>query len=434
MSLIFSGVLLASFGLSLILITLSLRLLRGANPAGDSYSCAARFFLICLRLAIGWHCFVEGMEKISTPGWSSEAYLRESMGPLAGFYRDLAGDRLIDKLNVGPDNAFPSELDREWREYLDAFAAYYDLDAEQRQRAEAILKERESATLEYLKSKAEPVTKIAAYPPDLVLNMTMKDRLKEYERLLERVRTAEAKFPSDAKEVHAEWKAAKADLAKWRAELKRSLDVQFDKLKRTDELARDKSKKKIEELTAKQKKLSEELVEHKTAKPNDKDGLRAKANALDDLKKELDAEKEKVWSPLRDVLTSEQKSRDAMPESKERPITSWHLLDYADFGVKWTLLVLGACLMLGFFSRLSSLATALLVLSFYLAMPPLPGWPEGPRLEGHYLLVNKTLIEVIALLALTFIPTGRWAGLDGLLQFVLPGCGAGCAKKPAGST
>jgi uncharacterized membrane protein YphA (DoxX/SURF4 family) len=106
------------------------------------------------------------------------------------------------------------------------------------------------------------------------------------------------------------------------------------------------------------------------------------------------------------------------------------MLEFADFGVKWSLVVLGACLLLGLLSRLTSLATALLILSFYLAMPPLPGWPEGPRLEGHYLIVNKTLIEVIALLALTFIPTGRWAGLDGLLQFLLPSC-CGAAKTQA---
>ena len=59
-------------------------------------------------------------------------------------------------------------------------------------------------------------------------------------------------------------------------------------------------------------------------------------------------------------------------------------------------------------------------------MPPLPGWPESPRVEGHYVLINKTLIEVIALLALTFIPTGRWAGVDGLFQLFCP-CSA---KKP----
>src|SRR5207253_251810 len=126
MTLLFSGFLLALFGLSLILITLSLRLLRGASPPGESYSPAARFFLVALRLAIGWHCFIEGMEKISTPNWSSEGYLRESMGPLSGVYQAMAGDRLIAKLTVGPDDSFPAELDREWQNYFDAFVAFYD--------------------------------------------------------------------------------------------------------------------------------------------------------------------------------------------------------------------------------------------------------------------------------------------------------------------
>ena len=128
------------------------------------------------------------------------------------------------------------------------------------------------------------------------------------------------------------------------------------------------------------------------------------------------------------MLTSQQKLMEPIPEPKPLPIASWRLLEFADFGVKWGLTVLGASLMLGIFSRFSSMLTALLVLSFYLAMPPLPGWPESPRLEGHYLVVNKTLIEVIALLTLAFIPTGRWAGLDGLLQFMLPGCCRGCPK------
>jgi len=81
--------------------------------------------------------------------------------------------------------------------------------------------------------------------------------------------------------------------------------------------------------------------------------------------------------------------------------------------------------MIGLLSRVSSLAMALLILSFYLAMPPLPGWPEPPRVEGHYLIVNKTLIEVIALFALTCIPTGRWAGVDALLSLIF------CKQKTA---
>lgn len=367
MTSIFSGVILACFGLSLILITLSLWLLRRGSPVGDSYSTGARFFLVCLRLAIGWHCFVEGMEKYNSPAWSSEAYLRESLGPLSPYYRELAGDRLIDKLTMADGDAFSADLDRDWRGYVTAFCQYYELSDEQVQRAEAILQKREADTKAEF-AKSEEVTKLSAYPPPVSAKMTMKDRLAEYQRLREKANEAEAKFPSEDKGEQAEWKRAKADLAKWRGDLKSALDAETAKLKKT---------------------------------------------------------------LMAEVLTSEQRLRPPMPEPVRPAIGSWRMLDWADAIVMWGLIVLGGCLMLGLLSRVSSLVTAGLIFSFYLAMPPLPGWPESPRLEGHYLLINKTLIEAIALLALTFIPTGRWAGLDGLLQFVLPSCAGGCAKPPA---
>src|SRR5947208_6141528 len=119
MNLDLSYLMLGAFGLSLILVTLSLWLLRGTSSAQEGYSFGGRFFLIALRLAIGWHCFVEGMEKFSAPNWSSEAYLRESSGPLAPYFRDIAGDRLIEKL-PDRDRAFPRALHQEWRNYVDA--------------------------------------------------------------------------------------------------------------------------------------------------------------------------------------------------------------------------------------------------------------------------------------------------------------------------
>src|ERR1019366_1846965 len=140
----------------------------------------------------------------------------------------------VEKLTV-QDNRFPAALDRDWCNYLNAFSAYYNLDDQQRARAQAILEKREADTLAYLTTTKELVSKISAYPPDLKLDMTMKQRLDEHERLLNRVRAVEAKFPSIDKDVHSEWKNAKADLAKWRAELKKSLDAQTSKLKMSDE-------------------------------------------------------------------------------------------------------------------------------------------------------------------------------------------------------
>jgi hypothetical protein len=59
-------------------------------------------------------------------------------------------------------------------------------------------------------------------------------------------------------------------------------------------------------------------------------------------------------------------------------------------------------------------------LLFYLTMPPFPWVPENVRAEGHYLFVNKNLIEMLALLCLATTQSGCWVGLDGLLQFLNP--------------
>lgn len=56
-----------------------------------------------------------------------------------------------------------------------------------------------------------------------------------------------------------------------------------------------------------------------------------------------------------------------------------------------------------------------MVFSFYLAMPPWPGVVEfqsfGP---DHSYIVDKNLIEVLALLALAAMPSGKWFGVDAI--------------------
>ncbi len=360
MSLTFSLLTLACVGVSLILITLSLHFLRTTATPADSTNTAARFFLIALRVAIGWHCFVEGMEKVSTPTWSSEGYLRESIGPFSGIFRGVAGDRLLESLDLGEADSFPASLEQTWLVHMSAFAGHYELTDEQRERAKGIFEQRKQDTVTTFISKTQSVAKIVPFTPEMKLDMTMKDRVKEHQRLAGIISDLEEKFPTSDKGVHAAYKNAKADLNRWRAGMKKGLDEETTKCKKA----------------------------------------------------------------LEDVLTSDQKLKGAMSEAASVPISSWRVLEYSDFAVKWSLVILGACLMLGLLSRPTCMATALLVFSFYLAMPALPGWPESPRLEGHYLLVNKTLIEAIALLALAFIPTGRWAGLDGLCNL----CCGGAAK------
>ena len=86
----------------------------------------------------------------------------------------------------------------------------------------------------------------------------------------------------------------------------------------------------------------------------------------------------------------------------------------------WSGLSVGVLLLVGLCTRLACVGGAGFLLMFFLAMPPLPGLPEGPRNEGHYLYINKTIIEMLALLVLATTASGRWLGLDGLVQFLNP--------------
>lgn len=94
------------------------------------------------------------------------------------------------------------------------------------------------------------------------------------------------------------------------------------------------------------------------------------------------------------------------------------------------LILCGAGLILGLFTRLSALGGAALLTLFYLSMPPWPGLPQAPNAEGHYMIVNKNLIEFLACIFLALTPSGQWIGLDALLFGWI---GRGRAQAQAGA-
>lgn len=79
----------------------------------------------------------------------------------------------------------------------------------------------------------------------------------------------------------------------------------------------------------------------------------------------------------------------------------------------WGLLLIGIALMAGIFTRLSASCGVLLLGLYYLAHPALFG-PSAPNAEGSYLIVNKNIVELLALAFIAVAPRG-W-GLD---RFVL---------------
>jgi thiosulfate dehydrogenase [quinone] large subunit len=73
----------------------------------------------------------------------------------------------------------------------------------------------------------------------------------------------------------------------------------------------------------------------------------------------------------------------------------------------------GLLLILGLFTRVGCVGAILLLALFYFMAVPTTGMPQ-PMAEGNYLLVNKTLVEGLAVLVLMSFDTGRIAGLDRL--------------------
>ncbi len=90
-------------------------------------------------------------------------------------------------------------------------------------------------------------------------------------------------------------------------------------------------------------------------------------------------------------------------------------LTVVDYLNQWGLLLIGLALLVGAFARPAALAGAVVLLLYYLAAPPFPGLEYGIPTEGSYLIVNKVLVEMAALLVLFALPTSRQVGLDGLI-------------------
>ena len=101
---------------------------------------------------------------------------------------------------------------------------------------------------------------------------------------------------------------------------------------------------------------------------------------------------------------------------RNNPVASVGKVGRINRAVTWGLILCGACLMLGLFSRIAAVGAATMLLLFYLAMPPWPGLSATTVGGAHYLYVNNNIIEALAALVLASSNSGRWTGLDAVVQ------------------
>jgi thiosulfate dehydrogenase (quinone) large subunit len=92
------------------------------------------------------------------------------------------------------------------------------------------------------------------------------------------------------------------------------------------------------------------------------------------------------------------------------------MLDNANLVTMYGLTIVGVLLILGLFTRLAAIGGIAFILLFYLCNPPFVGYFYTIPTEGSYLIVNKNLVELGALVVILFTRSGLFAGLDRIVH------------------
>jgi thiosulfate dehydrogenase [quinone] large subunit len=92
------------------------------------------------------------------------------------------------------------------------------------------------------------------------------------------------------------------------------------------------------------------------------------------------------------------------------------LLSISDAANAWGLALIGLSLIVGLFTRFSSIAAMALLLLYYLSHPAIPGIEYLFPSDGSYFIINKTLVELFALLVIYAFPTSHVFGLQRLIK------------------
>lgn len=97
--------------------------------------------------------------------------------------------------------------------------------------------------------------------------------------------------------------------------------------------------------------------------------------------------------------------------------TNLSALKFVNFMNMWGLLLIGLGLILGLFEKAAIWFGIAILALYYLSHPSFTGITFAFPMEGNYLIVDKNLVELIALGVLSVFPTSRILGIDRFLDF-----------------
>ena len=114
------------------------------------------------------------------------------------------------------------------------------------------------------------------------------------------------------------------------------------------------------------------------------------------------------WSSVSYLLDSEGFLRQMYISMASNP----DVLSTIDFLNIWGLILIGLGLILGAFTRVAIISGIVLMIFYYLSHPPFVGLKYAVPSDGSYLVVNKMVIEALALGVLLVFPTWKEWGVD----------------------
>jgi uncharacterized membrane protein YphA (DoxX/SURF4 family) len=354
-----------------------------------------KFFLVLLRLAIGWHLLFEGVVKVRThevgktvtnTPFTSAPYLRDANGPFRKDILDVVGDpddeakaklTRLSKTREDPLPPYPEALELDWESYLQRWSAYYQVDAEQERAAAQVLAKAKDKAMAWISGREGEKEITKEFGGTVAKRKrTPPDRIQEYEQKLRQLREMQDQaIPQFQRDVFKkELTDKKAEVARLRTELMADLDALL--------------KEPLQALLTPEQRAKPPMPDPSIAQPRD-----LLPNS---------------WPNELNI------ARGMLPPAEGSPTIHW-----IDWLVRIGLVCIGVAMLLGFFTRFSCFMGALIILLITLPYLPLPGLPDNPRSLPFYYM-NQNIIEIIALLALATTRSGRWLGIDGLLYVLRP--------------
>jgi uncharacterized membrane protein YphA (DoxX/SURF4 family) len=107
--------------------------------------------IVALRLAIGWHFFREGADKLVSGTFTSVGFMKVAKGPLTPLFHWFIWDE-DGRARLDRDGTLNS-----WSQYCEQVTAHYGFDAKQAAKAKDVLKFREEQFTSLLDENAEDI-------------------------------------------------------------------------------------------------------------------------------------------------------------------------------------------------------------------------------------------------------------------------------------